>query len=120
MARGLTRHTKHKPKYPGEIRAKRTERKRNMHVTVMGDSNEQNIVPRADEEIISVDVSGVVRKFPSFSLDVSCPLCSHTQDPFLPHSQESQRRVPTEERDENRFPIRARGYSPPRGEFCLA
>ena len=27
MARGLTRHTKHKPKYPGEIRAKRTERK---------------------------------------------------------------------------------------------
>ena len=91
-----------------------------MHVTVMGDSNEQNIVPRADEEIISVDVSGVVRKFPSFSLDVSCPLCSHTQDPFLPHSQESQRRVPTEERDENRFPIRARGYSPPRGGFCLA
>ena len=87
-----------------------------MHVTVMGDSNEQNIVPRADEEIISVDVSGVVRKFPSFSLDVSCPLCSHTQDPFLPHSQESQNRVPTEERDENRFPIRARGYSPPRGD----
>ena len=27
MARVVTRHTKHKPKYPGEIRAKRTERK---------------------------------------------------------------------------------------------
>ena len=31
MARGLTRHTKHKPKYPGEIRAKRTERKPPFH-----------------------------------------------------------------------------------------
>ena len=50
-----------------------------MHVTAMGDSNAQNVVPGADEEVISVDVHGVVRKFPSFSLDVSSPLCSHTQ-----------------------------------------
>lgn len=86
-----------------------------MHVTVMGDSNDQNIVPRADEEIISVDVSGVVRKFPSFSLDVSCPLCSHTQNPFLPHSQESQNRVPTEERDEKPLSHSCEGVFPTQG-----
>lgn len=87
-----------------------------MHVTVMGNSNEQNVVPGADEEVISVDVNGVVRKFPSFSLDVSFSLCCIQNVPIpSPWSDTTHSLLPVEEKNGNRLPIIARGYSQPRG-----